>query len=159
SKGGNLTVLDYATNPSQEFVLEIKHNFIGLQNNYFATLTVTDFAFIEKDIFSDAIGFLGDVVGDVIDTGGNVLNDLARMIVAPLTSVLSTLIRWLGDIIGGFLGLLQAALEVALTALGVLLEGAIDALQPLLTLIETAVDAVATVVQDVVDEIIALGIK
>lgn len=157
-------ISSFNSDPSQEFLIETEYDF-DFESDTEIIFKLNNLAYLERDIFSDPVGFIGDVIGDAF--GG-----LVGLILKPLFDFLATIIRFilsgLTAIVTPLLEILQIAmeaaistlgtlLEAALTTLGTLLEAAIDALQPFLTLIEDAIDGLITFLEDIADEIIALA--
>lgn len=142
---GSIDIASVADDPSQEFVLEFEHSH-DYDGNIEMTSFVTDFAFVERDIFTDLIGGVQGFFETLILSVVNIFVAVFRFIAGIFVFV--------GDIIVIAVVALGVVLTVALTALGTLLEAAIEALEPFLTVISDAVDALWTLFIDTLDDIV-----
>jgi len=139
---------------SSEFVIEISYDIQMINAEDHALISISNFGFVQKDIFADIGGFVGGVVdagGGIFDGFLGVLGSIISTIFMPLFLLLADVFEGVGDII-----------VVALEALGTVLGGLFDAL---LSGIDTVIDGLWIVmeaalgaIEDVLDDVLtALG--
>lgn len=164
---GEVLISSVATDPSQEFVLEVAYD-MDFTGNIDVNSMLEDFSFQERDFITDLIvgvvgffegiwlgfvdmlligwrwlGSIFKVVGDVIVAGIGVFFLILEAAIDGLATLLTTVAGWLSDIFDVLADLAVAFGDYLLTLIGGFIDGAITFL---LTIVSDLIDLGADII-------------